>query len=179
MISILYELEIQQSQLQPTLSESSVGKHKFHLLGTFITKALVPEVHPIYKHLLLLVLSSCLWALLLTGVPHSNYLRSSRSASSEKHSLLKSLTSCCRSSLQVARDKSPYWMCWAERITGAAADVWPDKVTHGEVISLLSVDLMHTQSLSQPKRLTEREASSATTTQWRKLKDIIQHRYQQ
>lgn len=45
-------------------------------------------------------------------------------------SLLKSLTSCCRSSLQVACDKSPYWMCWAERITWATADVWPAKVTH-------------------------------------------------
>lgn len=47
-----------------------------------------------------------------------------------------SLTSLCRSSLQVACDKSPPWMCWAERITGAAADVWPAKGTRAEFTAL-------------------------------------------
>lgn len=33
---------------------------------------------------------------------------------------MESLTSCCHSSLQLACDTSPNWMCWVERIRGAS-----------------------------------------------------------
>lgn len=41
-------------------------------------------------------------------------------SSAMKKRLMESLTSCCHSSLQVACDTSPYWMCWVERIRGAS-----------------------------------------------------------